>query len=511
MARRGFTRRDVLKAGGAGALSLGVAGCATDDFETELTRDGDGPNVLMILTDSTRADFIGAYNRDSIASTPNLDALAKEGLRFSLAVPEAMPTGPCRRAVLTGQRGFPFRDWVESPPLPPEPGWTPIGDHQPIFTELLGNAGIQTSYCTDNPFLIGPRYAEFRRTLDAAHPDFSQGAFRAFNKPFKRPAAREEIERYLLPTLSDTVEVQRIRDHVGWNSLFRRRERDYSSARVMRAGMKVLDEVKGSGKPFFLGVDAFDPHEPFDPPRSWKTEISGDKPKGIEKDGIIPIQPFETPSNRVDTIGIDEDTVQLVRELYAGELSYTDRWIGRLLNKLDDLGLADNTLVYYFSDHGITLGERGIIGKAAALPHRDIYHVPYIIKDAQGRLGGETSDYFASTHDVAKTILSTMGVRPAGAMDGEDLSVLFEGKQPPARPIFTACYADNVIAGDGRFVLISNIVGKRRRLYDTLEDPGELNDISADNPQIVDRLWTALEDEAGGTLPMFGQDFVLGG
>jgi len=89
--------------------------------------------------------------------------------------------------------------------------------------------------------------------------------------------------------------------------------------------------------------------------------------------------------------------------------------------------------------------------------------------------------------------------------------VLFEGKQPPARPIFTACYADNVIAGDGRYVLISNIVGRRRRLYDTLEDPGELNDISAGNPQIVDRLWTALEDEAGGTLPMFGEDFVLGG
>jgi arylsulfatase A-like enzyme len=511
MPRRGFTRRDVLKAGGAGALSLGVAGCATDDFETELTRDGDGPNVLMILTDSTRADFIGAYNRDTIAETPNIDALARDGLRFELAVPEAMPTGPCRRAVLTGQRGFPFRDWVMSPPLPAEPGWTPIGDYQPIFTELLGNAGIETAYCTDNPFLVGPRYAEFRRTLDAAHPDFSQGAYRAFNKPFKRPAARSEIERFLLPRLSDTVEVQRIRDHVGWNALFRRRERDFSSARVMRAGMQVLDEVKGKGKPFFLGVDAFDPHEPFDPPRAWREKTAGSEPKGIERDGIVPIQPFETPSNRVETIGLDEDSVELVRELYAGELAYTDKWIGRLLNRLDDLGLAENTLVYYFSDHGITLGERGIIGKAAALPHRDIYHVPYIIKDAQGRLAGETSDYFASTHDVAKTILSTMGVRPAGAMDGEDLSVLFEGKRPPARPIFTACYADNVIAGDGRYVLISNIVGERRRLYDTQEDPGEENDISGDNPQIVDRLWTALENEAGGSLPMFGQDFVLGG
>jgi arylsulfatase A-like enzyme len=512
MARRGFTRRDVLKAGGAGALSLGVAGCATDDFETELTRDGDAPNVLMILTDSTRADYIRAYNPDSIAETPNIDALADGGLRFELAVPEAMPTGPCRRTVLTGQRGFPFRDWISSPPLPPEPGWTPIGDYQPIFTELLGNAGVETAYCTDNPFLIGPRYAEFRRTLDAAHPDFSQGAYRSFNKPFKRPAARSEIEKYLLPALSDTVEVQRIRDHVGWNALFRRRERDYSSARVMRAGMQVLDDVKSRNAPFFLGVDAFDPHEPFDPPRSWRKKVAGDAPKGIERDeGIIPIQPFDTPSNRTSTIGIDDETVELIRELYASELAYTDRWIGRLLNKLDDLGLAENTLVYYFSDHGITLGERGIVGKAAALPHRDIYHVPYIIRDPQGRLAGETSDYFASTHDVTKTILSAMGVRPGGAMDGEDLTVLFEGREPPSRPYFTACYADNVICGDGRYVLISNIVGRRRRLYDTETDPAEENDIADENPAKVDELWTALENEAGGSLPMFGDDFVLGG
>jgi hypothetical protein len=96
-------------------------------------------------------------------------------------------------------------------------------------------------------------------------------------------------------------------------------------------------------------------------------------------------------------------------------------------------------------------------------------------------------------------------------MDGEDLGVLFDGKDPPRRPYFTAIYADYVIAGDGRYVLISNIVGKSRRLYDTLKDPGELNDIAADNPQIVDTLWQALNDEAGGTLPMFGEDFVLGG
>ncbi|MDQ3435284.1 MAG: sulfatase-like hydrolase/transferase [Actinomycetota bacterium] len=512
-ARSGFTRRDVLKAGGAGALALGVAGCASDDFEQDVKRDPDAPNVLLIVTDSTRADYLGVYNPESIAKTPNLDALAGESLKFGLAVPESMPTGAVRRALLSGMRGFPFRDWVESPPLPAEPGWTPIGEHQPMFTEVLGKAGVNTAYCTDNPFIIGPRYAEFRRTLDMARPDYSQGHYRAFNKPFTRPAAREEIEKYLLPLLSDTVEVERLRSHVGWNQLFRRGERDYSAARVMRSGMKVLDELTGRDGPFFLGVDSFDPHEPFDAPRAYVIEQSGTEPKGIENEGISPIQPFDTPSNRLETIDLDDETLDLVREMYAAEITYADEWIGRLLNKVDDMGLTDDTMVIYLSDHGLTLGEHGIIGKAASRAHYHIYHVPFMMRDPRGRRAGETSDFFASTHDVARTILSTMGVRAPGMMDGEDLTVLFDGKDPPGRPFWTACYADNLIAGDGRWLLMSSSLGGRaRRLFDTQNDPGELKDVAADNPEMVETLWTALTDEAGGSLPMFGQNAgVLGG
>ena len=511
-ARKGFTRRDVLRAGGAGALALGVGGCASEDFEQDVSRDPDAPNVLLIVTDSTRADYVGAYNPKSIAKTPNLDALAKESLRFELAVPEAMPTGPVRRSLLTGMRGFPFRDWVESPPLPAEPGWTPIGDDQPIFTDVLGKADVTTAYCTDNPFIIGPRFARFRRTLDMARPQYSQGAYRAFNKPFERPAPRSEIEEYLLPALSDSVEVERLRGHVGWNAVFRRRERDYSAARVVRGGMSALDDVAKDGRPFFLGVDSFDPHEPFDAPKAFVIAASGTEPKGIEKQGITPIQPFDTPSNRLETIEIDADTLELIRELYAAEINYADRWIGRLLNKLDDMKLADETVVYYLSDHGVTLGEHGLIGKAAARPHWHIYKVPYMIRDPRGRLAGETSGYFGSTHDVASTILATMGVKAPGMMDGEDLSVLFEGRDPPKRPYWTACYADTVIAGDGRYLLMANIVGENRRLFDTEKDPGELEDVADANPEMVETLWKALVDEAGGSLPMFGQKAgVLGG
>ena len=101
-------------------------------------------------------------------------------------------------------------------------------------------------------------------------------------------------------------------------------------------------------------------------------------------------------------------------------------------------------------------------------------------------------------------ILSLMGVRAPGLMAGEDLSVLFDGGEPPPRPHFTSCYDDHVLAGDRDWFLLADSEGMRKRLYDKRVDPTELRDVAAENPEVVDRLWTVLEDEAGGTLPQFG-------
>jgi arylsulfatase A-like enzyme len=507
---RSITRRAALQASAAGAAALGLAACGADEYDPTVARSADAPNVLLIITDSTRRDYVGAYNSSAIAKTPNIDALAKGGVTFPHAVIEAMPTGLVRRALLTGERSFPCRDWVPSPPLPVQPGWTPILDHQPMFTEVLGEAGIETAYVTDNPFLVGPRYESFRRTLDIARPDFSQGSYRDYNTPFNRLAPRSAVEKYLLPALSDTVEVKRLREYVGWNSLYRTSQKNYSAARVARGGMDALVELERKGGPFFLGVDMFDPHEPFDAPPAYVHMI--DKvPKGVQKDGILPIQPFLTPASRTESVGIDADTLELVRELYAAELTFSDAWIGKLLNKLDDLGLADTTVVYYLSDHGVALGEHGIIGKSTPRPYWELRNVPYMIRHPEGKLAGETSQYYASSHDVARTILSFMGVKAPGVMNGEDLSVLFDGRAPTARPYFTSCYQDTWIAGNDDWVLIGPEAGRTWELYDRRADPGETVDVADTNPDVVVTLIRQLNQDAGGTLPTFEDAGVIGG
>ena len=506
-----LTRRDLIRYGGvgaAGAAALAASGCDLTDSEEApapkvVTRDEHPMNVLLIVTDSTRRDFVSAYDGDERADTPNLDSLAKEGLRFDRAVPEAMPTVAVRRALLTGTRSFPFRDWKVAPKLPQFPGWSGIPAYKPLFTEYLDEAGIDTAYVTDNPFLIGPRFERFRGTLDISKSIYEQGEYRGWNKGIDkdRVASKQQIENYLLPALQGTEAEKRIQENIGFNE--GRSGDELSGARTLKAGMDALRELKDR-QPFFLGVDAFDPHEAWNVPTAFKLRFK-------DREGVEPILPFKTPYSKVEDLDVTEDQVDQVRELYAAELTYIDAWIGRLLNLLDDLGLAERTVVYYLSDHGILLGEHGLMGKANSMLGKEIHSVPYIIRHPEGKRAGETSDYFASTHDVAPTILSFQGLTVPGKMDGEDLTVMFDGADPPERAHWTTAYADHVAAGDGRWLLIADNQGEEKRLFDTEEDPDEEDDVAGDNPDVVARLWQNVLDDAGGTMPVFGKTGVISG
>src|SRR3712207_4930182 len=127
----------------AGASLLGAPGC---DHPAKLPEDylppsgAAGGNVILVILDSLRKDHIGAYGNPWI-KTPNLDALAQEGLRFTRAYPDAMPTIPARRAIHTGTRTFPLE--------PPAYGWTSIPEDQTTLAEILETAGYQTALVTD--------------------------------------------------------------------------------------------------------------------------------------------------------------------------------------------------------------------------------------------------------------------------------------------------------------------------------------------------------------------------
>jgi arylsulfatase A-like enzyme len=500
-----LSRRDLLRAGGAGAagLAAGAAGYALleSGAEQDEKAAGEEPrNVIVVVIDNLRADHVGAYGSRTVR-TPSLDALAEEGLRFTAARPEAFPTVAARRAILTGRRSFPFRDWRADPDLPQTPSWSPIAPNQPTFLQILGQAGYTTGYVTDNPWILSKPYDRFRRTVDIVETIPGQVPGRGGPR---RRVSDEELRRSTLPAQRGKPVEGRIREFLAATAPDRR-EDDYPAARVFAQASRWLTRSP-PGKPFALVVDAFTPHEPFDPPPSFVGMYGQAK-----FDGPEPVQPFAPPIGTLEAAGITDRVLQRIRDLYAAEVTFTDRWLGNFLDELARGKLAEATHVVLLSDHGMLLGEHGFVGKRGAEAYRQVTDVPFIIRHADGTGAGKTSGYFASTHDVAPTVLSMLGLTPPGRMAGEDLSVTLEGDEPPPRSLFTAGYDNAVLAGDDRYLLLADNEGNVRRLYDAEGDPRQRKDVSGQKPQVTARLWQALLDDAGGTLPRFDATGAVSG
>jgi len=476
--RRTLTRRDFLKAAGAGVAGSALLGGAA-------YASGGGPetNVVLLIVDSLRKDHLGAYGNDWIR-TPNLDALARESLRFERAYPESLPTICARRAIHTGKRTWPFRDRPSEQESAPAYGWLPIPAGQSTLAETLEATGYQTVLVTDT-------YHQFWRPMD-----FSRG-FRVYHwirgqetDPYKPPLPtvdEETQERYLVHG-----EANKARQYLA-NVRNREAEEDWFAPKVF---LRATEFLEGASKrePFFLVVDSYDPHEPWDPPEEY-TSLYDDPYDGLE--------PFTSLYGAANYL--TERQLRRMRALYAGEVTMMDRWLGRFLDKMEELDLFENTLLVLLSDHGHALGEHGYTGKPHYALWPELTDIVFLIRHPGGKGAGKTSDYYASTHDVAPTILGFLGVEPEQPMDGQDLSVAFDGgKELEPRPHFTLGYSEFVWARDEGYAMFGRNNGTRARLYDLSADPKMDEDVAAEHPGVVRRMFDEyVLGDAGGSLPTY--------
>jgi len=444
-------------------------------------------NVIMVILDSLRKDHIGAYGNDWI-NTPNLDALAGESLRFTRAYPESVPTIPARRAIHTGIRTWPFRDWVPQKGETFFPaGWQRIPEDQTTLTEVLKPEGYNTVLITDTQHEFKASM-NFQRGFDVF--DFIRGQERDhYRSTLSVP--QEQVDRFVVPG-NDRSMRDKVRQYLA-NTRNRKGEGDYFAPRVFERSGEFL-ELAREAQPFFLVVDNFDPHEPWDPPEEYVNMYSDGY------DGPEPIVP-----NYSGDAWISSRELERMRALYAGEVTMTDRWLGRFLDRVDDLGLAENTVVMVLSDHGVALGEHGYTGKPSNALWPEVTDIPFLIRHPEGRGGGQTSDFFASVHDIAPTVLGLLGIERPEAMNGQDLSPILDGGEPEEeRPHFTLGYDDYVWARDDRYVMFSRNDRTEAKLFDLESDSDMENDIAGGNPGIVRRMF---EDyvlaDAGGPLPKY--------
>ena len=486
---RDLTRRGLIRAGGgvAGAALLAQAGCDSDDGQAKpatlvrKTAPAGALNVVVVVMDSLRADHIYGPR----AKTPAWDKAARESLRFTRAFPEAMPTIPARRSVMSGKRIYPYRGWRPYEDLPPQPGWEPVGSDGKMWTEVLRDKGWTTGYVTDNPHILLPVHRKFRRRLDRV--ELVDGQVPLRRKP-TGTVTQEELYKYLPPSLRGSRSEPRMKAYLQANPRDRP-EDQYLSPLVFTTAMGWVDWAR-TRQPFALVVDSFDAHEPWDVPHRISDMYGSPDASGVE-----PIQPFPTPAAKYAGLGLSQSLLHRMRELYAAEVTMVDAWLGRFLDHLANTGVLDNTLVVLTSDHGVLLGEYGWVGKRYTEVHTELSHVPFAIRHPAGKANGKASRYWASHHDIGPTVLSVLGYDKPSFMNGTDLSPLLDGRQPGQKRSYrTAAYSTYVAARDDKWLLISDNQGKEKRLFSLAH---EGRDVASRYPQHVRRLWGYLLKDAG--------------
>jgi arylsulfatase A-like enzyme len=465
---KNLTRRSLLRRGGAGAAGAGLLGAAALPAAAAAAQaeGGSDPNAVLVVLPLVRQDHVDAFEGGSPADTPNLNDLTGDSLRFDRAIPESMPGLPVRRALITGMRSYPFRDWKRTEGLAPIPGFNPIWDHQPVLTETLRRHGVTTAYVSDNPLLEGPRWPDVRRS--GAPPSASP----------QQPG----IDTDLLPAVTRQTQ---------------------AAKRTFRAGIRELRGLARE-KPFFLAIDPFDPLDAAQAPPVYI------KPGEVEEEGIGP------NNDRLVELRWSGDDEQKVRDAYRKHVEAVDDEVGRLMDALSDLDLLDSTLLVVIGDQGIALGDHAYLGIATPTSYRPAYEVPFLIRHPDGEKAGDDVDWYATTHDVAPTILSFMGATIPGKMGGEDLTALFDDVDEDDlydRPFNVTAVGSNIIVRDSRWLMVADREQIERRMYDDDEevedDITRFEDVANEDPTKLTELSQIAVLVAGGTLPEFGPNGAL--
>jgi arylsulfatase A-like enzyme len=438
-------------------------------------------NLIVIMLDTMRYDMVNHVGADFI-KTPNMDRLARESIIFDNCFAEGLPTLPVRRAMFTGMRSFPWRfDEEPSGMWPTLRGWHRIPSNHTTIAEILLKAGYTTGLVGDtlHMFKMGGNFQRGFSSYDwirgQESDSYRTGPLSAVDLPkYSKPGAAEQQLKMLTQYLLN------IQD--------RRGEDDYFAARVFSRAERWLEDNIDNG-PFFLWVDSFDPHEPWDPPPGYADQYAP-SPGGPE---LIQAgaQDCETDGER-----------ERVKALYYGEVTFVDKCVGRFLDKIDALGLRDNSIVMLVSDHGTQLFEHGGLHKAGVTMFPWETQLLWFIRHPMEDRRDQHVEGFVQDHDLFPTALRLLGLEH-GPMDGRDAWTLTTGDCGGLRDHVITGFQDFASVRDNEWNYIIDFASAeaKPRLFNHLSDPHERRNVSSEHPDVLARQQARLEQLLGQSLP----------
>ncbi len=466
-------------------------------------------NILLLTSDQQHWCTLGVQNPE--VKTPNLDRLAAQGTRFDRAYTVNPTCTPTRASIITGLYPSQHGAWTLGTKLP---------EQVPTLGTRLGENGYRTA-------LIGK--AHFQQLYD--HPQYRSiesnplqqnlAFWRDFDQPFYgfdhvELARNHGYEFHVGQHYALWMEEKGFKN---WRDCFlapggNRQAGDiqhtwnipeefHYDAWIAERTNAMLESYQARGDRFFLWASFVDPHPPYVVPAPWDTmydpaTITLPEPLGDEFASMPPhfaktqeahpdFSMYQEKdghnchgfhSHRVDRKALAKDVA-----VYYGMISLMDKYIGKILDKLDELGLTDDTLVVFTTDHGHYYGQHGLVAKGA-FHYEDAIKVPFLARLPGCIPAGGVSNALQSLVDLSPTFLDYAGIPVPRAMSGVSQRRTWDGEAPSSR--------DHVIVENRHqptTIHMKTWIDARYKLTVYYNQPyGELFDLQAD-PGECDNLW----------------------
>jgi arylsulfatase A-like enzyme len=447
-------------------------------------------NIVLIVLDTLRADHVGAYGNNWI-HTPNMDAFARQAVRFTRAYPESLPTLPVRRALHTARRTFPYHghrhykgDFVGAP------GWGPIPEEQETVAEALGEQGYRCALITDT-------YHQFKPSKNF-HRGFHHWAWVRGQEtdPFRSgpPVPVADIQRHMDEKVEDHASLAAFIRACLRNNTDRLNEEGYFAPRVFTEASRWLWDNQDAD-PFFLVVDSFDPHEPWDPPVYYRKMYDPDD------DAVDVIQTLYGPWPGK----MAPREVRRMQANYAGEVTMVDRWLGYFLETLRLTGRSEDTIVAIMSDHGHNIGhdpgDKQLISKQGHPMTHAVADLVMMVRHPKGVGAGTVSDILVYDHDLVATLLGLAGATPPNGAEGIDFWPGAAGQPRAIREHVTIGWGPLVTVITDKWWYNASIWGEGELLNLVKEDPALERNLAAEHPGVCAELRGLAIQDAGGVIP----------
>jgi arylsulfatase A-like enzyme len=465
---------------------LGIPAPGHSQQSTQDRAPAEQRNVIFILTDDHRYDYMGFTGKVPWLETPNMDRMAAEGAYLPNTFVTTSLCSPSRASILTGMYSH-SHTIVDN--QAPNPG------NLTYFPQYLQEAGYQTAFL--GKWHMGSHTDEPRPGFDHWESFFGQGV-------------------YYNPTLN--INGQRIEY----------KDSTYITDLLTEHAIDWLQE-RDKDKPFFLYLSHKAVHAEFQPARRHKGRYKGKKialPATYDQTKTGEWRDLKWPEwvakQRVSWHGVDYmyhsniDMQELV-QAYCETLLGVDESIGAVMQYLEQEGLDEETLVIYMGDNGFSWGEHGLIDKRHF--YEESVKVPLLVRCPELFEGGQTPEAMVQNIDIGPTVLSEAGVPKPEDMPGVSFIPILTGEKPGGNrdKIFYEYYWENdfpmtpTVFGmrtDKYKYIRYNGIWDRNELYDLENDPDEMYNLIGEEAHqeriksMLDSLYTWLEDTDGMKIPL---------